>query len=528
MGQQTRLQRFGRPLRGGLAAFLIGTCISSAAVAQGDELIIALSTFSEETMVPWAGSGQRKTYLDLVYEYLTYIDPDTRETVPGLAESWEASEDGRRWTFHLREGVQFAGGHGEMTSADVAYSIERFIRDDSRAGPSSVLRRAIASVETPDERTVVVTLNTPDHELAQGYFGASQQLGIVSKAYFDAVGEAAAEADPIGTGPYRLERIASGSEIVMTLRDDVGDHWRARPEFSRVVFRVVPEESTRVAMLRTGEADIAPIGFDSIPTVRDAGLRIVSAPATWSPVVRFGGLVQTSQERYNPDAPWARREVRQALNYAVDKQEIIDALFQGEATIAASDTPVPAWESVEPYPYDPERARALLAEAGYPNGFDVTIRTFTTTPGAELPLMAEAVALYWQDIGVNVTIEPVDWPSLRSAWTEGRANDYVWTHRGFPFASAVNGLEAGFTASSLFASYTSPELEEMISAFSNEPDAARREALFTEIGQHLRDEAAAVFIALANEPYGVSDKVGDWDISTSYVWNFDQVGRAGN
>jgi peptide/nickel transport system substrate-binding protein len=496
------------------------------ALAQADDLVVALSTFSEETMTPWGGSGQRKTYLDLAYEYLTYIDSETGETIPGLAESWEMNADGTVWTFKLREGVMFSGGHGEMTSADVAYSIQRLIGEDSRAGPASVMRRAIASVETPDARTVVVTLNYPDFELAEGYFGSAQQLGIVSKAYFESLGGQEGAAMPVGTGPYVVESASAGSVITMTLRDDIEGHWRVQPQFENVVFRVVPEESTRVAMLQTGEADIAPISFDSIPTIEQAGLRIVSAEATWSPVVRFGGLIQTSDERYNPDAPWAKREVRQALNYAVDKQTIIDELFQGEATVAASDTPVPAWSEVEPYPYDPDMARQLLAEAGYPDGFDITLRTFTTAPGAELPLMAEAVALYWQDVGVNATIEPVDWPSLRTEWTEGRALDYVWTHRGFPFASAANGLEAGFMESSLFASFTSEELEAMIGQFSQEQDRDTRRQLFTDIGQYLRDEAGAVFIALANEPYGVSDKVGEWDITTAYVWNFDRVTKA--
>jgi ABC-type dipeptide transport system, periplasmic component len=519
-----------RTMRRTASGLMCGVALAIAptlpAWAQADDLIVAVSTFSEETMTPWGGSGQRKTYLDVVYEYLTYVEPGTLKTVPGLAESWEVSEDGQTWTFNLRKGVEFAGGYGEMTSADVAYSIERLIRDDSRAGPASPMRRLIASVETPDDYTVVVNLNFPDFELAQGYFGATQQLGIVSKKHFDALGEADAEATPIGTGAYELASITPGSEIVMKLRDDVENHWRVAPEFETIVFKVVPEESTRVAMLRTGEADIAPIGFDSIPTVRDAGLSIVSAEATWSPVVRFGGLIETSDNRYNPDAPWAIKEVRQALNYAVDKQTIIDELFHGEGTVASSDTPVAAWSSVEPYPYDPERARELLAEAGYENGFDITIRTFTTAPGAELPLMAEAVALYWQDIGVNASIEPVDWPSLRSEWTEGRANNYVWTHRGFPFASAANGMEAGYLAASVFASFSTAELETMIQDFSTEVDPEAREAKFTEIGQYLRDEAAAVFIALANEPYGISDKVGEWKITTAYVWNFDQVTRA--
>lgn len=511
-------------------ALLCGSALTLAPVmpawAQTNDLIVALSTFSEETLTPWGGSGQRKTYLDVVYEYLTYMEPGTLDTIPGLAESWEMSPDGTTWTFHLRKGVQFSGGYGEMSSEDVAYSIARLIREDSRAGPASPMRRAIASVETPDEYTVVVNLNFPDFEFAQGYMGAGQQLGIVSKKHFDALGEEVAEATPIGTGAYELGSITPGSEIVMTLRDDADGHWRVSPEFENIVFKVVPEESTRVAMLQTGEADIAPIGFDSIPTVRGAGLEIVSAEATWSPVVRFGGLIQTAPDRYDESNPWAVREVRQALNYAVDKQTIIDELFHGEATVASGDTPVPAWKDVEPYPYDPERARELLAEAGYPDGFDITIRTFTTAPGAELPLMAEAVALYWQDIGVNASIEPVDWPSLRSEWTEGRANNYVWTHRGFPFASAANGLEAGFMAASLFASFTSPELEGMIQSFSDEGDLEVRSQKFTEIGQYLRDEAAAVFIALANEPYGISDKVENWTITTAYVWNFDQVSRA--
>ena len=524
------MERSGyQALRAGAKVLLCGVALAvmpvTGAFAQSDDLVIALSTFSEETMTPWSGSGQRKAYLDLAFEYLAYIDPETQEAVPGLAESWDMSEDGKTWTFHLRQGVPFSGGHGEMTSADVAYSIERLIGEDSRAGPASPMRRAIASVETPDDHTVVVNLNFPDFELAKGYFGAAQQLGIVSRAYYEAAGEEGAGM-PVGTGPYQLDQQVPGSEISMTLRDDIEQHWRVTPDFERVVFRVVPEESTRVAMLQAGEADIAPISFDSIPTVRDAGLDIVSAEATWSPVVRFGGLIQTSDDRYNADAPWAKKEVRQALNYAVDKQTIIDELFQGEATVASSDTPVPAWTSVQPYPYDPEMARQLLSDAGYPDGFDITIRTFTTAPGAELPLMAEAVALYWQDVGVNATIEPVDWPSLRAEWTEGKANGYVWTHRGFPFASAANGLEAGFMADSLFASYTSAELEQMIQAFSSEQDSAKRTQLFTDIGQYLRDEAAAVFIALANEPYGVSDKVGSWDITTAYVWNFDQVQRA--
>ncbi|MCI5078107.1 ABC transporter substrate-binding protein [Oricola sp.] len=520
-------------LTGGFRAALFASTMigavatSSLAFADGDTLTIAIPTFSDQTMVPWAGSGQRKTYLDLVYDYLVYLDADGN-TEPGLAESWEMTNEGKTWTFHIRQGVPFSGGWGEVTAADVKYSIERLIADDSRAGPASTMRRVIDTVETPDDYTVVVNLKAPDFLLDKGYFGEAQQLGIVSKAYVEKVGEVAATAAPVGTGPYVVEKSVDGSEIDMALRDDIepGSHWRVNPEFANVVFRAVPEEATRVAMLRAGEADIAPVGFDSIPGLKDAGIRIVSAEKTWSPVIRLGGVVQTDEKRYNPDVPWSDVRVRQALNYAIDKQTIIDELFQGEGVVANGDTPVQAWNDVPPYPYDPDKAKELLAEAGYPDGFNMTLKTFTTTPGAELPLMAEAAALYWADVGIKATIEPGDWPAIRSEWTSGEALDFAFTHRGFPFPNPENGVEAGFSNRSLFASFTSEELEGMLAALASETDPKARTEKLTGIGQYLRDQAAAVFMVLANEPYGVGPHVGDWGITTSYVYNFDQVGRA--
>ena len=520
----TRLKtrRFAAVLAGASA---LGLTLAAPVAAQ-DALTVALPTFSDQTMTPWAGSGQRKTYLDLVYEYLVYLNEDG-SAAPGLAESWEMTNEGKTWTFKLREGVTFSDEScGTMTAEDVKYSIERLIAEDSRAGPASTMRRVIDTVETPDDMTVVVNLKAPDFLLDTGYFGEAQQLGIVCKSYIEAQGEASATAAPVGTGPYELESSTDGSEIVLVKRDDLeSGNWRVNPDFDRIVFKSVPEEATRVAMLQAGEADIAPVGFDSIPGLESAGIRIVSAEKTWSPVIRLGGMVQTD-DRFNPDNPWADKRVRQAMNYAVDKQTIIDQLFAGQGTVANGDTPVAAWDSVPGYPYDPEKAKELLAEAGYPDGFDIKLKTFTTTPGAELPLMAEAVALYWADVGINVTIEPGDWPAIREEWTSGKKLDFAFTHRGFPFANPENGVEAGFSTESLFASYTSEELEAKLASLASETDPKVRTEKLTDIGQYIRDEAGAVFMVLANEPYGVGPRVGEWGITTSYVYNFDQATKA--
>ncbi|PJE26367.1 peptide/nickel transport system substrate-binding protein [Pseudooceanicola antarcticus] len=494
----------------------------AATPVTAETLTVAIPTFSEQTMTPWAGSGQRKTYLDLVYDYLVYIDAEGNAE-PGLATSWEMENEGQTWTFKLREGVPFSDEScGTVTAEDVKYSLERLIGEDSRAGPASTMRRVIDRAEVIDELTVRVHLKAPDFLLATGYFGEAQQLGIVCKSYIEAQGEGADAAMPVGTGPYTVAESIDGSEITLSLREDV-DHWRVSPDFDEITFRAVPEEATRVAMLQAGEADIAPVSFDSIPGLENAGLRIVSAEKTWSPVIRLGGTVQTDPDRFNPDNPWADVRVRQALNYAVDKQTIIDELFHGQGTIANADTPVAAWNSVPPYPYDPEKARELLAEAGYPDGFEMRLKTFTTTPGAELPLMAEAVALYWADVGIDVTIEPGDWPSIRSEWTSGKPLDFAMTHRGFPFANPENGVEAGFSTKSLFASFTSDELETKLAELGAETDPAKRTERLTDIGHYIRDQAGAVFMVLANEPYGVGSRVGDWGIDTSYVYNFDQA-----
>lgn len=501
--------------------------LGTPALAENDTLTIAMPTFSDQTMTPWSGSGQRKTYLDLVYEYLVYLDDDGN-TVPGLAESWTMENDGKTWTFKIRQNVPFSDPTcGNVTASDVKYSLDRLLGDDSRAGPARTMRRVIDSAEVIDEHTLVVNLKAPDFLLDKGYFGESQQLGIVCQSYIEAQGDDSATAMPVGTGPYTVTESIEGAQITLSLRDDLpSGHWRASPEFANVVLKSVPEEATRVAMIQAGEADIAPVSFDSIPGLKSGGVRIVSAEKTWSPVIRLGGTVQTDAARYNKDNPWSDKRVRQAMNYAIDKQTIIDELFQGQGSVANGDTPVAAWDSVQPYPYDPEKAKALLAEAGYPDGFKMRLKTFVTTPGAELPLMAEAAALYLADVGIEVTIEPGDWPSIRKEWMSGKALDFAMTHRGFPFPNPENGVEAGFSTRSLFASFTSDELEAKLASLAGETNPAVRTEKLTDIGHYIRDEAGAIFMVLANEPYAVSANVGDWGITTSYVYNFDQVAKA--
>jgi len=275
-------------------------------------------------------------------------------------------------------------------------------------------------------------------------------------------------------------------------------------------------------MLKTGEADLAPVNFDSIAALERAGLRTVYIEGNWVPVIRFGGL----SGRYpNPDVPWRSVKVRQALNYAVDKEAIVRYILHNQATIVAGDFAVPEWRDIAPYPYEPGTAKRLLAEAGYPQGFDISLRTFSTSPGAELPIIAEAVAGYWREIGIRTTIVPTTWTSLRTAWSSGKARGVAWTHRGLAFASPLQGLAASVHSASLFSTFTDERTEAEVEAIGRELDPQRRSQRIRELGQYLRDQAASVFIGYANEPYVISHRVGDWPVLSQQVTNLDLVTR---
>jgi peptide/nickel transport system substrate-binding protein len=491
-------------------------------------LTVALSTLEAETFLPWNGGGGRTPYLELIYEYLVYLDPETEEPMPGLATSWEMSDDGMSWTFQIREGVPFHEGWGEVTAEDVAYSIEKIISEESIAGPAGSMRKLIDSVEAVDDRTAVIHMLEPFPELLRGYLTDANQTVIVSKEYVESVGEEEANLHPIGTGAYTLaEEHQQAQPIVLKVVDGVENHWRVQPEFETITFLNVPEEATRVAMLLAGEVDLAPISYDSIESVEAAeGLHIESVPRNWSPLIRFGGIMdpEVDATRYNPEVPWNDVKVRQAMNYAVDKEAIAEEIFHGQAQPGGSSMPVPPFFDVEPYPYDPEKAKDLLAEAGYQDGFPVTLKTFTTNPGAELPLIGEAVAMYWEAIGLDVTINQTDWGTVRGEWTGGQALDFVWTHRGLAFGDPLTALNTDFGVNP-FTTYATPETLQMLAELGQEFDADAREQLAMDMAEYVRDQATGVFMVFANEPYGASEQVGNWPTIRTRPQNIDLITR---
>jgi peptide/nickel transport system substrate-binding protein len=491
-------------------------------------LTVALSTLEAETFLPWNGGGGRTPYLELIYEYLVYVDPETEEPQPGLATDWEMSDDGMSWTFEIREGVPFHEDWGEVTAEDVAYSIEKIMSEESIAGPAGSMRRIIESVEAVDTYTAVVHMLAPFPELVRGYLTDANQTLIVCREYVESVGEEEANTHPIGTGAYTLaEEHQQAQPIVLKTVEGLENHWRVTPQFETVTFLNVPEEATRVAMLLAGEVDLAPISYDSIEAIEATEeLHIESVPRNWSPLIRFGGIMdpEIDPTRYNAEVPWNDVRVRQALNYAVDKEAIAEEIFHGQAEPGGSSMPVPPFFDVEPYPYDPDMAMQLLEDAGYTEGFPITLKTFTTHPGAELPLIGEAVALYWEELGLDVTINQTDWGTVRGEWTGGEALDFVWTHRGLAFGDPLTALNTDFGINP-FTTYATPETVQMLEDLGKEFDADAREQLATDMAEYCRDQATGVFLVFASEPYGASEQVGEWPTIRTRPQNIDLITR---
>ncbi|GIX49366.1 MAG: diguanylate phosphodiesterase [Candidatus Tectimicrobiota bacterium] len=336
---------------------------------------------------------------------------------PGVAERWEPGDDGESWIFYLRKGLRWHNGD-PVTAHDVKFSLERTMSPESIASRAAALRRNVKRIEVIDDFTVRVYTNG-----YQPYFPANlsravfQEGQLMPKKYIETVGVEEFRRRPVGSGPWKFVRSVPGDRIEYEAVDY--PHWRGTPHFKRLVILLVPEESTRVAMVRTGEAAIASISPESIREVEAAGLKVVAVPGTMQAIYQFYGL-------YRPEfrnSPLADVRVRQALSLAINRQQIIDHVMYGYARWPlpfavfrySVDTDIARWEAWarEALRYDPARAKALLAEAGYPNGFALTFVN-TALPGTPFMFqIGEAVADFWTKLGLQVTLRHVEWGSYQ-------------------------------------------------------------------------------------------------------------------
>jgi peptide/nickel transport system substrate-binding protein len=392
---------------------------------------------------------------------------------PSLAESWSPSKDGLVYEFVLRQGPKFHNGE-PVTAEDVKFSFERY-----RGAANKLLKERVAAVEVADPQRVRFRLKEPWPDFMTYYGSLTTGAGwIVPKKYLEKVGDDGFKKAPVGAGPYRFVSFTPGVELVLEAQQQ---YWRKTPSVKRLVLKVATDEATRLAMLKRGEADIIYLlqGELAEDVRRTAGLTLRPTP-----IVSTHWLVFVDQ--WDPKSPWADRRVRLAANHAINRQAINEAITLGFSRITWSIIPASFdfyWQPPA-YAYDPAKAKQLLAEAGYPKGFDAG----DLWCDAATATMSEAAAGFLQAAGIRAKVRPLERAAFFQGYGEKKLKGIVYSLSG-AFGNAATRLEV-FTAAGgpyVYGSY--PDIDGLFREQAGELDRKRREAMLQRIQQLLHDKA---------------------------------------
>jgi len=531
-----------RKLLDGLVTALLVSTAALPAMAQGapeKPLVLAFPSLGREIFTPLDGTASELFFAGAMMEFLVYRGlGDDNKLYPGLAESWDVSPDGLTYTFKLRKGVQFHAGRGEMTAEDVLYTFDLIASEKSR-NPRKFVVGWIAKKEAVDPYTVRMTLKSPQPSFLHQLSSFNPYFMIISKKHFEELGVDEANRRPVGTGPYALKRHAR-SEVVEL--EAVQNHWRKTPEFARVDVRIIPEERTLISMLKANEADLIFISGSSVNELKRDGVRILSNPGAYFINVVMGGQVLPTREGYDKTSPWAgedaekSKKVRRALCLAINTPEIIDRVLQGTARTYAVNQYLPAGtftrDEWKPYPYDPAEAKKLLAEAGYANGFPRPI-TMLVIPshGVEMADVPEAVAMYWERLGLRVNRRVVDDAVWKNGWYP-RSAMQKWTTYIQPSTPLFDPADwyklATHTDSAINQLFETPEISKLVDQALVETDAAKATELRHKVGDIIYDNYMVCPVALKDAIYASSARVTGWQMNSGvrFPHNLEYIVRA--
>jgi peptide/nickel transport system substrate-binding protein len=506
-----------------------GAAPDAMAAADRDTLVIALESLGAQVMDPILESRPGHAHYQApIWDAVVGFDLEKGGIGPGVAERWERSADGKSWTFYLRKGLRFHNGD-PVTAHDVKWSLERTISPESIAGAAATLKRAVARIDVVDDLTVRVhTKGVFPYFAASLSRAVGMEGSVMPKKYFESVGAKGFRDRPVGSGPWKFVRNVPGDRV--EYEAVAGPHWRGTPRFKRMTILLIPEQATRLAMVRTGETSIAAIGPDAIKEAEAGGMKIVTVPATMQVAFQFWGLYRPEMK----SSPLADVRVREALSLAIDRQQIIDHVMAKQARWPmpyavfpfSNDVDVARWQawSKRTLRYDPARAKQLLAEAGHPGGFRLTFWN-TAFPGT--PFMTgvgEAVAGFWEKVGVKVDMRAVEYgafdPMLRGdqKGLVGTASTYRTVSRPEPAPRLVTTFTRAGTQHLLGDAKECPalcqEAEKAYDALVSEPDDAKRFAA----GNRLLEVVTGSWMAVP-----IIEGMGYWAVNPKRVGQFKPI-----
>jgi peptide/nickel transport system substrate-binding protein len=434
-----------------------------------------------------------------IFGTLMTRDAVSGEILPSLATEWAA--EGNTWTFNLREGVTWQDGT-QFTSADVQASLQRVI---DLEGPLAPLWATVTEIGTPDELTVTITTSEP-----LGTIPASATLlfigpaaGINEEGFFD---------NPVGLGPYKFDSWERDSQITLVASDS---YWGEPASVGTLVFRDIPETAAKATAIETGEIDFTwGLPADQLPILAENENLVIDPTPSYA---YYFNWFNSSRE------PFTDARVRQAMNYAIDRETLAADLLQGVGIVATAPIPstIFGWSEQTPYEYDPEKAKLLLAEAGLADGFDTHIIWVPGSGPQDRELVLSFIS-YWADIGVNVESQEME----QAAWLERLlALDWDMDFQ----TNTVRTGDADFTLRRLYTStanrngYANPELDELLLNAAAEPDQNVRLELYAQANKIIWDEAVGIFPFDLQTNYIMNKRIQGFQPTPSTIPNFATV-----
>jgi len=389
-----------------------------------------------------------------------------------LAQSWSQSADGLSYEFVLRKDVKFQNGD-PVTAEDVKFSFERY-----RGASAALLKAKVAAVEIVDPLRVRFRLKQPWPDFMTFYgTPATGAAWIVPKKYVEKVGDEGFKRAPVGAGPYRLVSFKPGVELVL---EAFPGYWRKAPAIKTLVFKVIPDDATRLAALKTGEVDVAYgiAGALAEEVRRTPGLALKAAKI---PVTNW--MVFADQS--DPKSPWHDKRVRLAANLSVNRVAINNAGYLGLGTVSSSFIPHSMEYFWQPplYPYDQKGARALLAEAGYPNGFDAGELSGETFSGSGI---GEPVVNDLNAVGIRVRLRLLERATYLKQWGDKTLKNIVLAGSGAP-GNAATRLEQYAVTGGLYAYGSYPEVDGLYNAQANESNPRARRQILVKMQQIIHE-----------------------------------------
>jgi len=493
--------------------------LSGPAVAQTPPGVLVVAQIAEpKSLDPHAVTAVNDFRILMnLYDGLVRYKSGTLEVEPALATEWEISEDGKTYTFKLRDGIKFHDG-AALDAEAVKFNFDRMLDEnnpyhDTGPFPLSFFFSAVDSVEAPDAQTVVFNLKEP---YAPFLSNLAYPTGLIVSP--EAVKKHGKEfgRHPSGTGPFKFAEWESNSKVVVEAN---ADYWDGAPSLQAVVFRPITDANTRVAEMLSGGIDVmVEVPPDNLATfASDANSKVYeqAGPHLWF-------LILNAKE-----GPMADKRVRQAVNYAIDKKALVDNVLQGTAEVAAGPTPPAfAWaynDKLQPYPHDPDKAKALLKDAGA-DGAELTFYVTEGGSGMLDPVaMGAAIQADLAKVGLDAKIETYEWNTFLgkvNPGLEGKADmaEMAWMTNDpdtLPYLALRTGAfpdEGGFNSGY----YSNPEVDKLLEEARRETDQAKRAVLYKKMQEIVRDDAPWAFIANWKQNAVTSARVEGFELQPSF------------